>query len=244
MAGIPKILENIVDFLKNQSFQLYENPRLDDRVNSANHKNTIFKLLQESSIRFTIPRYLNSIFLDPELFESIMFHSYHDIILFNPTNPNMIFLNHNTHSMHNWFDFSFFDGNIPCPVKIKISKPNTADNLDYIRGIYYALRGELPKCPITYSKFPLKEHFERLIRDIKENDNDYYFLIVNKNNPKDIFATSLKQLHSIIPNGDNPPFQAKWDDNRVLVQRTFDEAKDFILSAFEESLRLRADANP
>lgn len=123
-------------------------------------------------------------------------------------------------------------------LNIKISTTKTADNLNCRLGIYYALMGQFP--PFN-NNVEWGEYFWNLKQGIKENDRDYYFLIVNKNNPKDIFATSLKQLCNVVPNGSNLPFQAKWDDNRVLVQRTFDEAKDFILSAFEESLRLRAE---
>lgn len=65
---------------------------------------------------------------------------------------------------------------------------------------------------------------------------------MNKEDSRDIFATSLKSLKHIIPNGNNLPFQAKWDANREIIQRDFSEAKDFLLGTFEKSLKLRADA--
>ena len=57
-----------------------------------------------------------------------------------------------------------------------------------------------------------------------------------------MFVTSLKSLESILPNGNNLPFQAKWDNNRQLINRDFGSAKAFLLGTFEESLKLRADA--
>ena len=78
--------------------------------------------------------------------------------------------------------------------------------------------------------------------NLKENNADYYFLIINKNNPKDIFANSLKGLEILVPNGNNLPFQAKWDNNRTFTPKSFELAKNFLLNAFEESLKLRADA--
>lgn len=67
-------------------------------------------------------------------------------------------------------------------------------------------------------------------------------MIINKDNSSDVFATSLKNLESILPNGNNLPFQAKWDNNRKLINRDFESAKAFLLGTFEESLKLRADA--
>lgn len=209
MAGIPKTLKSIVDFLKKQNFQLYKNPQLDDRTNSANQKVTILELLQN-------------------------FPFFSNLIIF---------------SNLDWYDFSFLDErNIFCPVKIKISTTKTADNLNCRAGIYYALTGQLQPFENNVSlKLYFEYLYQRLDQNLKQNiepDVDYYFLIINKNNLKDIFATSLKQLHTLVPNGSNLPFQAKWDDNRVLVPKTFEEAKNFILNAFYKSLKSQANANP
>ncbi len=38
------------------------------------------------------------------------------------------------------------------------------------------------------------------------------------------------------------PFQAKWDNNRGIVKRDFENAKTFLLGSFEKSLKLRAEA--
>ncbi len=72
----------------------------------------------------------------------------------------------------------------------------------------------------------------------KNTDRDYYFLIINKNDPKDIFINSLKGIQTLQPN--NLPFQCKWDNNREIIQRDFDESKNFILSALAESIKLRS----
>ncbi|GAA8925683.1 hypothetical protein VN0932_14270 [Helicobacter pylori] len=73
----------------------------------------------------------------------------------------------------------------------------------------------------------------------KNTDRDYYFLIINKNDPKDIFINSLKGIQTLQPN--NLPFQCKWDNNREITQRDFDGSKNFILSALAESVKLRAN---
>ncbi|HEC1562348.1 TPA: restriction endonuclease [Campylobacter upsaliensis] len=145
----------------------------------------------------------------------------------------------NRPSMRDWVDFSFEENNIFYPVNIKVSTTKTTDNLNCKLGIYYALTG---KEPTFGNGINWKECLTILRRDLKENDRDYYFLIINKNNTKDIFGTSLKCLKSIVPNGDNLPFQANWNKNRQITQRDFEEVKEFLLGTFEQSLKLRADA--
>lgn len=138
-----------------------------------------------------------------------------------------------------WFDFSFDEDGRFYPVNIKVSTTKTYDNLNCKLGIYYALTGEKPDFD---NGINWEEYFKKLKENIKPNDRDYYFLIINKDNPSDVFSTSLKCLESIIPNGNNLPFQAKWNDNRNIIQRDFTEVKEFLLGTFKQSLKLRADA--
>ena len=137
-----------------------------------------------------------------------------------------------------WFDFAFEIGGVFYPVNIKITKLST-DNLNCKLGIYYALTGKIPHFD---NEVRWKALFEALKQNLEPNSKDYYFLIINKENTKDIFSTSLKQLFVLTPNGNNPPFQANWAKNRILVERDFEKAKDFLLSAISASFGLRAKA--
>lgn len=84
--------------------------------------------------------------------------------------------------------------------------------------------------------------FEKLKLNFgKKEDKDYYFLIFNKKDNQDVFCTKLKGLKSLQANGNNLPFQSKWDLNRNICQRSFDEAAKFILSTFGKSIKLRSD---
>lgn len=142
-------------------------------------------------------------------------------------------------NVRDWMDFSFEENGSFYPVNIKVSALQTADNLNCKLGIYYALTGQIP----AFQNGVSWEKYFRTLRDnLAPNNADYYFLIINKDDPSDVFSTSLKGLESIVPNGNNLPFQAKWDDNRVVKIRDFRAAKDFLLQAFGESLRLRAEA--
>ncbi|WP_187927426.1 restriction endonuclease [Helicobacter pylori] len=135
-----------------------------------------------------------------------------------------------------WWDFSFEENDIFYPVNIKTTTTKTADNLNGKLGIYYALCGLLP----TFNnEIAWEKYFQKLHKDLGKNtDRDYYFLIINKNDPKDIFINSLKGIQTLQPN--NLPFQCKWDNNRKIVQRNFTESKNFILSALAESVKLRS----
>lgn len=165
---------------------------------------------------------INSAFNEDEIFNLIQAN-------FEVNRPNM----------RDWVDFSFEENGIFYPINIKVSTTQTADNLNCKLGIYYALTGEIPHFGNGVN---WENYFKSLSENLKPNNADYYFLIINKDDCSDIFTTSLKALQCIIPNGNNLPFQAKWDSNRTPQNRSFDEAKEFILSSFAKSLKLRADA--
>ncbi len=136
-----------------------------------------------------------------------------------------------------WWDFSFKENDVFYPVNIKTTTTKTTDNLNCKLGIYYALCGLSPE---FNNEIAWEKYFQKLHKDLGTNtDRDYYFLIINKNDPKDIFINSLKGIQTLQPN--NLPFQCKWDNNREIVQRDFDGSKNFILSALAKSVKLRAD---
>ncbi|BAW48284.1 type II restriction enzyme [Helicobacter pylori] len=138
-----------------------------------------------------------------------------------------------------WWDFSFEENDIFYPVNLKTTTTKTADNLNCKLRIYYALCGLLPE---FNNEIAWEKYFQKLHKDLGKNtDRDYYFLIINKNDPKDIFINSLKGIQTLQPNGNNLPFQCKWDNNREIIQRDFDGSKNFILSALAESVTLRAN---
>ncbi|MFP6174453.1 restriction endonuclease [Helicobacter pylori] len=136
-----------------------------------------------------------------------------------------------------WWDFSFEENDIFYPVNIKTTTTKTADNLNGKLGIYYALCGLVPE---FNNEIAWEKYFQKLHKDLGKNTNkDYYFLIINKNDPKDVFINSLKGIQTLQPN--NLPFQCRWDNNREIVQRNFTESKNFILSALAKSVKLRAN---
>lgn len=116
---------------------------------------------------------------------------------------------------------------------------DTADNLNCKLGIYYALTGCLPDFSNTID---WKHYFEFLNHNLgKLKTRDYLFLVVNKTNPLDIIINSLKYIGKLQPNGNNLPFQCKWSENKNPEYKTFEACKNYILSTFGQSIKLRAD---
>lgn len=138
-----------------------------------------------------------------------------------------------------WFDFAVETETEFLPVNIKVTDTTHADNLNCKLGIYYALTGLLPS-------FPNEVNWLTFFKKLKENlggdeSKDYYFLVVNKKDTKDIFINTLKGLQYLQANGNNLPFQCKWETNKLYRKRSFPEAKDFVLSVLGKSIKLRAE---
>lgn len=137
-----------------------------------------------------------------------------------------------------WFDFSIEENGEIYPVNIKITDTTHADNLNCKLGIYFALTGKLPDFPNEISWL---DYFEKLKVNITPNEKDYYFLVVNKSDTTDIFINTLKSLSILQPNGNNLPFQCKWNINKKPKKREFSESKKFILNTFGVSIKQRAE---
>lgn len=138
-----------------------------------------------------------------------------------------------------WYSFQVPDGGKNLSVKLKVSSFSRADNLNCKLGIYYALTGVTPAMSeaTTWDRF-----FQMLALNLDYDcQEDFFFLVVNRLDPSDIFCNSLKGLSDIQPNGSNLPFQCKWSDNREPSQRSNQDATKYILAQFEKSAKLRAE---
>ena len=119
-----------------------------------------------------------------------------------------------------WYDLLVYDyyyGWIP--INIKTTTMDTADNI-----------GNLATCVYAYTDTIIDIHSNKtfdndkmscmLFNKLKNknynyiNKRDYYFIVINKNNSKDIVINSLKGLNLLTPNLSNLPFQVYWNKNR------------------------------
>ncbi|HCN38341.1 MAG TPA: restriction endonuclease [Bacteroidetes bacterium] len=138
-----------------------------------------------------------------------------------------------------WFDFSFEESGIFYPVNIKVTDTTHADNLNCKLGIYYSLTGILPDFS---NEINWMRYFEKLKTNLSRHKNkDYHFLVINKNNTEDVFHNTLRGLKKIQPNGNNLPFQCKWNENRIYEKRSFQNSVNFILTNFGKSIKLRSE---
>ncbi len=141
--------------------------------------------------------------------------------------------------IRDWWDVKIFG----YPVQIKSSNftKKAADNFSSKAAILYALT-YLPEDKVTVQKW--KDFEEALLNysDV-ENDRDYYIIVLDKDSGN-VYLNSLKSLKKLTSNGNNLPFQIKWVDNVQPVQRSFQEAKALIVSAYKRSVTAKINAHP
>jgi len=119
-----------------------------------------------------------------------------------------------------WYDILAYDylyGWIP--INIKTTTTLTSDNTGNLAMCVYAYTDELLDIhrDKTYENGKMSVILYDKLRTGKYNTapkKDYYFLVVNKTNPKDIIINSVKGLTALTPNINNLPFQVKWNKNR------------------------------
>lgn len=177
---------------------------------------------------------VNSIFNEDELIKNI-FDIYENLSLFEKYGLLI-----EKAPARYWYDILIKneDNSIIIPINIKISDLSfkSADNISSKAGVYFSLTGIIcEKYPNAWDSF-----FEKLSKNIKEHPSDYYFIIANKKNNEEIFINSLRRINTLTPNGNNPPFQCEWSKNKNMKERSFDEAKQYIIGTLYKTAKLRA----
>jgi hypothetical protein len=122
--------------------------------------------------------------------------------------------------MRSWYDILVKDYNNGwIPINIKTTTTLTCDNTGNLAMCVYGYTDE--KLDFYNNKIHENGKMSLLliekIKNLSFNKNykkDYYFLVFNKNNNKDIIINSLRGLSVLSPNSNNLPFQVKWSKNR------------------------------
>lgn len=63
---------------------------------------------------------------------------------------------------------------------------------------------------------------------------DYYFIVINKKNAKDIIVNSIKGLTVISPNINNLPYQVCWNKNRKFTYKIINENIKMLIEAIQK----------
>ena len=118
-----------------------------------------------------------------------------------------------------WYDIKVFDKYYGwIPVNIKTTTMKTSDNTGNLAMCVYAYTDEVLDLDKQYSNGEMSRLFYEKLKYKKYNRNykkDYYFLVLNKNNQKDVVINSIKGISHITPNLNNLPFQICWNKNRT-----------------------------
>ena len=125
-----------------------------------------------------------------------------------------------------WYDVILFGHK----VNIKSSSMSGADNCSANMALLYC-----------FTEAQLKsgwKHFYDSFQTVVNTKRNYYFIVLDKNTGK-VYLQSLLTLARLTPNGNNLPFQIVWKDNIKPRERTFQEAYDFLIGAFKESVKRR-----
>jgi hypothetical protein len=138
-----------------------------------------------------------------------------------------------------WYDILVLDyiyGWIP--VNIKTTTTLTSDNTGNLAMCVYAYTDENLDIHTdkTYengkmSKILLKKLNEKKFN--KSNKKDYYFVVLNKTDGKDVIINSVKGLSTLTPNINNLPFQVCWNKNRFYEYKNINKIIKIFLDCLQ-----------
>ena len=120
-----------------------------------------------------------------------------------------------------WYDILVYDyiyGWIP--INIKTTTTKTSDNTGNLAMCVYSYTNEILDLNKSYENGKMSIMlFDKLHNKNynKINKKDYYFIVLNKIDSKDIIINSVKGLKILTPNINNLPFQICWDKNRDYI---------------------------
>ena len=75
-----------------------------------------------------------------------------------------------------------------------------------------------------------------------ENNRDYYIIVIDKSTGK-VYLQTLKSLQVLTPNGNNLPFQINWARNTEIVERSYEEAYEFLVGCFKQSVMKKIEVH-
>lgn len=131
-----------------------------------------------------------------------------------------------------WYDVAIQEDGKFFPINIKITSGNSADNVSSKKGMYYALTGIRPEEEKGLDKW--ETFIQKLTSNYRVSDADYYFIVCFKDTGELLF-TSLKHLETLVPNGNNLPFQCNWGQNKRPTTRSHEEQLHYIMDTFISS---------
>jgi hypothetical protein len=117
-----------------------------------------------------------------------------------------------------WYDVLVYDNRRKwIPINIKTTTMKTSDNVGNLAMCVYAYTNE--KLNLRQSATYQNGEMSRILfekikkKELNHGSKDYYFLVLDKNDPKNVGVNSLRGLTVLTPNLNNLPFQVQWSKN-------------------------------
>ena len=140
-----------------------------------------------------------------------------------------------------WYDILVFDyiyGWIP--INIKTTTTLTSDNTGNLAMCVHAYTDEKLDFNVnkTYENGKMSKILIKKLKKKKFNKNykkDYYFIVLNKKNNKDVIINSIKGLTKLNSNVNNLPFQICWNKNRFYEYKNINKIIKLFLKCLQKS---------
>lgn len=123
------------------------------------------------------------------------------------------------------------------PINIKTTTTKTSDNAGNLAMCVQAYTDAILDLSKPYDNGKMsillidKLKSKKYNRDYKK---DYYFVVLNKTNSKDVIINSVRGLTILTPNLNNLPFQICWNKNRTFKPQTTDKATQAFIDCLQK----------
>ena len=118
-----------------------------------------------------------------------------------------------------WYDILAFDSIYGwIPINIKTTTMMTSDNTGNLAMCVQAYTNVILDYDKSYDNGKMSVLLFDQLKDKCYNNikRDYYFIVLNKLDSRDVVVNSVKGLSVLTPNINNLPFQVCWNKNRVF----------------------------
>jgi hypothetical protein len=138
-----------------------------------------------------------------------------------------------------WYDISILDYQYGVlPINIKSTTTISCDNIGNLSILLYSLTEHKMRLKKkSYNNGDVSRHLLTYLKNknfTKNYKRDYYFIVINKNNPKDIIINSIKGLNTLTSNNNNLPFQVNWSKNRDFKYKNINNIVDLIIKTIQK----------
>lgn len=132
-----------------------------------------------------------------------------------------------------WYDILVDD---KYPVNIKSTTMKTADNTGNLTMCLYAYTNENMCLSKNYNNGEVADKLNEMIKKNLFNRNytrDYYFLVIDKTNTRNIIINSVNGLSVLCSNVNNLPYQVCWAKNKKYNPKPITENVRMFIHCFK-----------